>query len=352
MNEKQVPPKIDALAWVIWVAAFAAISMSTRNPIYSIAIILIARLVGTACGIANSPTSGLPIARIGIAIVLFSILFNGLSVHVGETVLFTLPERLPWIGGRITLEATVYGLGTGLLLLSLLAVFVAFNSVVRSSDLVRLAPGAFRDLGVVILIAVTYVPETKLQLQRIREAQSIRGHRLRGIRSWRPIVIPLLVGGLERAMGLAEAMVARGYGATSDIGQPLRIQLALAGGLLFALAGWVLTFWIPWMGWTLLGIGLLTVSILLQRLGKRTPRSKYQERRWTYAESAVLGGAAFALIVTFVPLPFVDRSTYLFSPYPTLGMPGVDPLGAVALAALMIPAFVGRLQRAHHDDQN
>ena len=48
-------------------------------------------------------------------------------------------------------------------------------------------------------MAITYVPETARHFQRIREAQAIRGHRLRGLRDWRPIVIPLLVGGLERA---------------------------------------------------------------------------------------------------------------------------------------------------------
>ena len=36
---------------------------------------------------------------------------------------------------------------------------------------------------------------------RIREAQAVRGHRVQGIRDWLPIVVPLLVSGLERAMG-------------------------------------------------------------------------------------------------------------------------------------------------------
>jgi len=347
MNEKQGAMRIDARAWLLWVAAFAAITMVARNPIYSIAVILIARVVSLSCGDASIPGSGLPIIRVGIAILIFSTLFNGLSVHVGDTVLFRLPSWIPWIGGPVTLEAAVSGIGAGLLLLSLLAIFAAFNRVVPSSELVRLTPRALRDLGVVLLIAVTYLPETKLQLQRIREAQAIRGHRFQGIRAWRPIVIPLLIGGLERAMGLAEAMVARGYGATSDVRQPLHVQLGFAFGLLAALAGWVLTFWTSWLGWLLMGTGVATVVLLLLLLGRRTRHTQYQLRRWSPLESATVAGTAPALILILVPLPFVDRTTLLYSPYPSLTPPGIDPLIALALFCLLVPAvisLVGRLQ--------
>ena len=87
-----------------------------------------------------------------------------------------------------------------------------------------MAPRAFYDLGVVVLIALTYVPQTMQQWQRIREAQAIRGHRWRGVRDWQPLVIPLFIGGLERAMALAEAMVARGYGATARRQQNSRLS--------------------------------------------------------------------------------------------------------------------------------
>lgn len=332
--------RIDVRAWVLWVAALAVIAMTARNPLYSIALILIARIVGARCGSPDNPGTGLPIFRIGMAVLIFSTLFNGLSVHVGDTVLLRLPSRIPWIGGPITLEAAVYGLGTGLLLLSLLVIFGAFNSVVPSSDLVRLTPGAFRDLGVVVLIAVTYIPETKLQLQRIREAQAIRGHRFTKVRDWQPVIIPLLIGGLERAMGLAEAMVARGFGATSDVRQPLYIQLGLAAGLLFGLTGWILTFWTPWLGWLLLGIGLITVVALMTHLGRSSPSTQYQSRKWTSQESLTVAGCTAALAMTFLPLPFVDRATLLYSPYPSLSFPEFDLVIGMALICLLVPAIV------------
>ena len=76
--------------------------------------------------------------------------------------------------------------------------------VVPTAELAGLTPTALYELGLVLLVAITYVPETARHFQRIREAQAIRGHRLRGLRDWRPIVIPLLVGGTGlyfRALG-------------------------------------------------------------------------------------------------------------------------------------------------------
>jgi energy-coupling factor transport system permease protein len=72
----------------------------------------------------------------------------------------TLPENWWVIGGSLTLEAAVYGVISGLTLVTLLALFLAFNSAVPASELIRLTPRAFANIGLVVMIAVTYVPET------------------------------------------------------------------------------------------------------------------------------------------------------------------------------------------------
>lgn len=236
---------LDARAWILWLAAAVIITMLAGSPFYTLLILLAARVVGVVCG-QNEAGLSLPLARIGVIILTVTAVFNALMVHIGQTVLFRLPPGWLWIGGPITMEAVVYGLGNGLILLALLVIFTTLNNVLSTAELVRLTPPALRDLGVVLLIALTYLPETTRQLRRIREAQAIRGHQIRGWRDWRPVLIPLLIGGLERAMGVAEAMVSRGYGATADAHQPLAHQLALVIGLLAAFAGWVLSFWLGW----------------------------------------------------------------------------------------------------------
>jgi energy-coupling factor transport system permease protein len=328
--------QIDARAWLLWVAAAAILVMVARNPLYTILIMAAVHIVRTS----RAPGAGLPLPiwRLGLFLVVISALLNALSVHVGETVLFHLPAAWPLVGGPITLEGFVYGAVNGLVLLGLLAVFAALNALVPPHELVQLTPGALHDLGVVVLIAITYVPETLRHWRRIRGAQAIRGHRLRGIRDWRPVVIPLLVGGLERAMGLAEVMVARGYGAAAGQEQNLRRSAILLLALLLTFVGWLLIFWLGWPGWLLLAGGLVLLIGSLWRLGRQRPRTRYRPARWGWPETWVLVAALLPLLATLLPLPWIDRTTLFYSPYPRLILPPFDPLLGIGLALLALPA--------------
>jgi energy-coupling factor transport system permease protein len=267
-------------------------------------------------------------------IMLFTTLFNALFVHVGQTVLFTLPRHWLWIGGDVTLEAAVFGATSGLRFLTLFALFNVFNRNAPIAQLIRLMPRALRDLGVVVLIAVTYVPQTVRQWQRIREAQAIRGHQLRGWRDWQPLLIPLLVSSLEQAMSLAEAMVARGYGATADARQPIAVQISLLLGLLLSLLGWGITFWLGWPGWLVMGVGLAILLLLLWRIGRATTYTRYQPEQWTGRET---------VLVVLVLLPLVVMmlwgETAVYTPYPALTFPAFNPLLGITLLAFLAPLF-------------
>jgi energy-coupling factor transport system permease protein len=235
----------------------------------------------------------------------------------------------------------LYGFETGLILLTLLFLFFTFNRVISPGELVRLTPRAFHDLGVVVLIAMTYIPETARHLERIREAQAIRGHRLRSMRDWRPVIIPLLVGGLERAMNVAEAMVARGYGATAGRRQNSRTLAGLALGLLLLLTGWLLSFWQGMLGWLLLGAGALLLAGLLWRNGRRVVHTRYRPRSWSRQDTLLLLAAVLPLLLIFVPWPFVAQETLAYTPYPRIHLPPFDPVIAFALLLFLLPAVFG-----------
>lgn len=323
----------DARAWVVWTAAAAVIAMIARNPLYTV-LLLLAVSVVKAVHADEDRGLDLPLWRIGLVVIVLSTLFNALFVHIGATVLFRLPGAWPLVGGPVTLEGAVYGANNGLVLLALLAVFLAFNSIVPMRELVRLTPRAFHDLGVVVLVAMTYVPETRRHLQQIQEAQAIRGHRLRGPRDWQPIVIPLLVGGLERAVNLAEAMVARGYGATTDREQPAWMRAGMVLGLVSALGGWLVAVWISPAGWLLLTSAVAFVLALVWRSGRRVQRTHYERRSWRWPDTVLLLAAllpSLGLLAASSPLSF--------SPYPALSLPPFDPLVGVTLAMLALPAF-------------
>lgn len=326
----------NARAWMIWIAAAAVIVMIARNPLYALTMLTVTLIVTAAFRRSAGDQQGLSLVRIGAFILIFSALYNAFFVHVGETVIITLPDW-PLIGGKITLEAMVEGASNGLTLLALLAVFMALNAIVPAGDLVRLVPVALHDLGLVVLIAVTYIPETRRHLKRIREAQAIRGHELHGFRDWQPLVIPLLVGGLERAMRLAETMVSRGYGATHDDQSSTTDRLALLIGLGLALAGWILVVWQGDMGWLVLLTGFAILSWLLWRRGRQISRTSYSPNSWAKKDWLILVAAIIALVVVFSLNYSVYQSTLSYSPYPQLGLPAFDWRIGLAMALMVFP---------------
>jgi len=328
-----------AQAWVFWLITIAAITLVTRNPFYMLIMLLVARIVNSACATTDT---GLKIHfwRLAFLIMIGSILFNLFMVRIGQTVLFTLPQNWWLVGGAKTLEAAVYGAISGLTLVTLLAIFLAFNAAVPVNELIRLTPRAMANVGLIVLIAVTYVPETISQLQRIREAQALRGHRLRGLRDWQPILIPLLIGGLERSMGLAESMVSRGYGSTVNIRQPVRIQFGLLIGLALTFVGWILTFRSGPFGWILLIVGMALVVGLIIWSGRKVSHTRYRPTPLNNRDWLMISMTAMPLLIAFFPLPFVDKSTLFYTPYPEVTLPAFDVLLGLGLASLAAPAIL------------
>jgi energy-coupling factor transport system permease protein len=229
---------IHPLAWLAWLGAVMTALSLTRNPFYLALILLWIALV-TAVSRPAADTAPIPISplRFAMVVVTFSSLFNALTVHFGDAVLFSLPAWLPLIGGAITLEALVFGFLNGLVVTGLFAAFSLVNRVLPVRALVRLVPRAFHPVAVVASIAVTFTPAMLRHFQQIREAQAVRGHRMRGLRDWLPLVMPLLIGGLERALQLAETMTARGFAGGDRPAENIKVRLAMIIGMLLLLGG-------------------------------------------------------------------------------------------------------------------
>ncbi len=327
----------DARAWVVWLLVGSVLVLSTRNPFYLLLLLIISRIVYAACATPGQGALKLPFWRLAATILLFSTLFNLLTAHTGETVLITLPASWWLIGGSLTLEAAVYGFITGLSLVTLLSLFLTFNATVPTVELAGLTPAALYELGLVLLVAITYVPETAQQFQRVREAQAIRGHRLRGLRDWRPIAIPLLVGGLERAMNLAETMVARGYGSTNQVDISRGGRLLLLLGLILGLGGALRLAWGEADGWMLVAAGVLAVGLVYRQLSRRTVRTRYRPRRWTWADTAVVVAALLPVALLW---PLASQAGTGYAPYPRLSAPPFSVVAGVLLVGLAVPAIL------------
>lgn len=279
--------------------------------------------------------------RFGLLVIATSAIFNALMVHVGDHVLVTLPAWIPLFGGPVTLEALVYGALNGVVLAGLFAAFTVVNRVLPVRAALRLVPRAYYPVAVIMSIAVTFVPTTLQQVQQIREAQAVRGHRMRGVRSWLPLIVPLLEGSLERSMQLAETMMARGF-ASGEAQADNRPQWLLLAGLVGLVAGWLvrLVWRLELIGSLLLVAAAVALIGGLMLAGRQHPHTVYRPDEWHGRDWLVIAGALIAACAYLAPLPGLDRQSLFYYPYPALAWPTVSLWIALATLGLGVPTIV------------
>jgi energy-coupling factor transport system permease protein len=326
----------NARAWLIWLAAALAMAMLATNPLYLVIVLLCTALVRATFGTGSE----LPVWRFGLTVVVFSTVYNALLTHFGDTVLFLLPRALPLIGGPITLEAAAFGASRGLALWTLFAVFAVLNDVLSPYELVRLTPRFLREAGLVISITLAFVPQTIKSFSQVREAQAIRGHQLRGVRDLTALIVPLLADSLEKAVQLAEAMEARGYGQKSQLPH-LRSQSLMIGGLVGVLMGWLVeAYWRNGVGWVTVGASVMALALGVRALVAGTPRTtRYKPQAWSVRD----GGLVVLSLVPLCAIAFValsDPQTLTFYPYPRVTLPLFDARLGVCLVMLGAPMFM------------
>ncbi len=336
--------RLHTWTWVAWLIVTLIALSATRNLFY-LTLILFCLLVNYFILEASFQKGAYPLSllRFGLMICGFSTVFNLLTSHNGATVIFSLPQAWPLIGGSYTLEAAVYGLTNGLVLFGILLVFTIFSQVLPVRRLIRLVPRVFFPVAVVTSIAVTFVPTTIRQFHQIKEAQLIRGQRLKSLGDWLPLIVPLLVGGLERALQLSEAMTSRGFASSSPAPGKQSSRLVMVSGLLLVTAGWILG---SWSGKESLGLGLIFSGLLLLLgalwwMGRQIPHTNYTREVWQAGDGIVLLGSGvlvFVLLSSFAGLTILGSLYY--SAYPVLQWPDFDPWIGSALLALCFPAYI------------
>ncbi len=341
-------PIIHSWAWIAWLVSALTVLSLSRNPLYLILVWLCITIV--SLNLRRLPGNTGPMfspLRFSFIVILLSSLINALLSRYGTTVLFHLPNWLPILGGIFTLEALIYGAINGMILAGIFASFTVVNQALPVQALIRLIPRAFYPVAVVTSIAITFIPTTLRQFTQIREAQAVRGHRLRGLRDWLPLFLPLLVGGLERALALSEAMTARGFSHDNSIpgsSAPHKIwpRLVLTVSLLCLFVGWLIRLQTRQsiLSSILLLTGALSLVGLLVFLGRQSPRSIYTQETWKVLDTLVLFGAIIVAANFLLPLPGLAVSTRLFNPYPTLQLPSFEAIGGCAILGLLTPVII------------
>jgi energy-coupling factor transport system permease protein len=325
------------MAWWAWALGLAWCAMRTEN------ILLLLTITAVAAFVVNARRSravwgnafGLMMIFAAVSVVFTVILQVVLGTRVPGHTLFALPRwDLPsWtaglsIGGPVTGEALVNSFTAGLRLAVLIACFGAANSLAHPSRLLKLVPAALYELGVAVVVALTFIPQLTESISRVRNAQRLRGRSLTGVRGLQGLAVPVLSEALERAISVAASMDSRGYGRTASA--PRARRRATNAVLLLGLAGAVVGSYsvIDPAGNHRAGVLELSAGTAIAVLaglsaGRRVRRTRYRADPWGAPEWITL--AALTILV----------SSYLF------GHPGLAPTVTLQWPTLPILPFIG-----------
>jgi energy-coupling factor transport system permease protein len=328
---------LHPLAWLAWTVVVATTATLTHNPIYLGVLLAVVAMHYLAPRDPGPESGWRSLVRIAAGLALLVIPFNALSAHAGEHVITRLPRTWPLIGGNITWEAVLWGVSTALGLLCLIVAFAVLNLQVDQAQILRLTPAFLYEAGLIVSIALAFVPQMMASAREIREAQLIRGHRIRRARDMLPLIVALLTNGLERSVQVAESMGSRGYGLTQPL--PRARDTLLKALTLLSIAGvlgsgFALTYLgRAWLG----GVGMACSVALLGGVfwaqGRRVRRTRYRREAWSWRDS-VAAGASFALLVVLIAVRIIDADALQYYPYTALLPPFVPWLGAAPLLLL------------------
>ena len=348
LGARAIPRWTHPVAWWAWALGLIACVSRTTNPLLLGLIVTVAGWVVARrrpdAPWANSFALFLRLGVIVIAIrmVVALILGGGLGDHV----LFTLPSiQLPnWmagitLGGPVTAEALVAAFFEGAVIAAILACIGAANSLASPARLLATVPAALYEVGVSIVVALSFAPQLVADVSRVRTARRLRGRPDRGARALAGSAMPVFEGALERAVDLAAAMDSRGYGRTRPMkprDQFIARALVVVSLIALSIGVYALVDGVDggWMSWLFVGLGVVCAIIGLRIAGRRSIRTRYRPDPWALPEWLVMASGwipaiIFVFVATNDPLALAGQTSPL--QWPELP---IIPTIAIMLAAL------------------
>lgn len=338
-------------AWWLWAGGLATAASRTTNPL------LLGLVLAVAGHVVAARRTAAPWARaygfylrMGLVVIGVRVLFAGVfGAPVPGHVLVRLPAvSLPdWaagvrLGGNVTAEGLLAAVYAGLQLATMLACVGAANALANPRRLLRAVPGALYEVGVAVVVALSFTPQLVEGVSRVRAARRLRGRRHSGLRGLRGVAMPVLEGALERSVELAAAMDARGFGRGAADPGPRRRSgaLTLAGllGISVGLYGLLDAASPAVLGLPVLVLGVAVAAGGLAVGGRRAGRSRYRPDRWGALEWLVGGSGALAAAGVIAGRALDDAA--LAPSTAPLVVPGLPAVPAVAVLIALLPAWL------------
>lgn len=349
---RTLPRQLHPGAWWLWALGLAVAASRGHNPLLLVLILAVTGHVVTARR-TDAPWARSFVVFLKLGLVVLAVRFLAQVVFgqaAGGTVLFTLPAvALPnWaagvsLGGPVTLESVAAALYEGLRLATLLACIGAANALANPKRLLASLPAALYEVGVAVVVALSFAPSLVTSVQRIRSARRLRGRSDRGVRNLLPVALPVIEDALERSLSLAAAMDSRGYGRRAAVGAAARRRtsaLVLTGLLGIAIGVYAA---LDATGPTLLAASALLLGVVaavagLALGGRRAVRTRYRPDRWAFPEVLTATSGVVAGLSAIAD-GLRDEAAMLPATDP-LVVPGVPLLAVAGVLIALLPAWV------------
>lgn len=148
-----------------------------------------------------------------IPVFLISALVNPLFNHEGVTVLMYFRT-----GNPLTLESIIYGMASGLMIISVLSWFSCYQVVMTSDKFIYLFGKLIPAMSLILSMVFRFVPKFKIQIEKVYDAQKCigrdmgQGNFLDRAKHGLKILSIMTTWALENSVETADSMKARGYG--------------------------------------------------------------------------------------------------------------------------------------------
>lgn len=345
---------LHAVTWLVWAIAAAASVQIAPNPLYVALVLAVSFLVVSAHRLDTMLAKAFPIlVGMGVIFALVRVVLTALTTHSPtidgppEHLWFTLPSAtLPrllggfTVGGTIEGDVVLFAAAQAFAVVGILGAFGVFNAVATHHEVVQAAPRAFHEPGLIITVALAFVPATMRAVVDVRAADRARtgGRVVRRGRLVR-LTVPIVESGLERAVALAESMDARGF-ARQARGPADRASAWLGLGALLALGAAFVALIGRASGVAALagGIGVLLLLAAVVTSSKSVGTERYRPRPFTRIDGAV-GATVLLAPIGLALLAGVTDLELFWTAFP-LTFPSFSLWPVLCIAFLAVPVLV------------
>lgn len=197
----------NPIVQTLYFLSAALCSMLGMNPVMIVISLVGALLLYILRAEDEKPTGHL------FTLLLFAVtaLINPLFYHNGATVLLVINNN------PITLEATLYGITAGAMIISVLYHFRSFSKIMTSDRLMYVFGKLSGKFALTLAMTLRYIPLFITQMERVRAAQRTTGQYKDGsiadtVKSDLRVFSVMITWALENGIVTADSMEARGYG--------------------------------------------------------------------------------------------------------------------------------------------